>query len=628
MKFINIGRKKINITLLGENIKEYCILLCGGNGGNLHPYTLGSNPSEVKAARDLQEYIYRLTDISIPIVYDHYNTVFKREIRIGKTKRTLTGGDGLGDEGYIIKTVGVHLEIVGGLRGVLYGVYSFLEKYFGIRYFSPAVEKILDNGDITIGGIYEKFIPVLEYRDIMFCETWDKRFSLKQKINGMFSRPLGEEEGYGVGYAGGFEGLCHTFWPLVPKGRYFEEHPEYYALQDGKRNPDGLCLTNPDTFDILVENLRKWLRNEKLPRLVSVSVNDNDIYCQCPECAAIDEREGSHSGQVLNFVNKVAEALHEEFPDVRIDTLSYSFARRSPKFLKPHKNVAIRICTGISCSNHGIEECKEPIPMWNSAKSYYTSKFIEDIKNWSGVCDKIYIWDYVVNYYHLNAIYPTFHTFLPRMKFYTDNHAKGIYFEGSSDSGEFFELRAYLLAKLAWDPNMSEKEFDTHMNEFLYGYYGEGGKYIREFIDYSAEYMKDMHFGIMTPLRFMFPSEQINGKTVYALDFFKKSRDLFEKAKTAAESAGDKERIEKASIQVDYCDLFLNMDHYMSVASESEKQAVIRRNRALYERMVKFNALRQIENEEILPVEDFSLPPYRWTKGHIEQLAEHGLAIF
>ena len=386
-----------------------------------------------------------------------------------------------------------------------------------------------------------------------------------------------------------------------------------------------MCLTEPGTFNVLLRNLKKWLYAEKEPRLVSVSINDNDCYCQCPNCAAIDEREESHAGQVLDFVNRVADAIKDEFPKVRVDTLSYSFARKAPKYIKPRDNVAIRACVNISCSNHGIKECTEPTPSWNSAKRYYTSQFVKDIENWSNVCDKIYVWDYVINYYHINAIYPTFHTFLPRMKFYLENNVKGIYYEGSSESGEFYELRAYLLAKLAWNPYMDENEFNTHMLEFIYGYYGKGGKYIKEFIDYSAEYMKDMHFGIMSPLRFMFPSEERNGRTVYSLEFFKKSRELFEKAKAASDSVGDKERIDKASIQVDYCDLFLNMDYYMYMANDEEKAAITKRNKALYNKMIKFNAIRIIENEEILKVDDFSRPPYGWTKGHEEQLQEHGL---
>jgi hypothetical protein len=54
-------------------------------------------------------------------------------------------------------------------------------------------------------------------------------------------------------------------------------------------------------------------------------------------------------------------------------------------------------------------------------------------------------------------------------------------------SGEFGELRAYLLAKLMWDPYMSEKEYYDYMDDFLKAYYGDGWKHIREFINKTTE---------------------------------------------------------------------------------------------------------------------------------------------
>ena len=60
-----------------------------------------------------------------------------------------------------------------------------------------------------------------------------------------------------------------------------------------------------------------------------------------------------------------------------------------------------------------------------------------------------------------------------------------------SISGEFGELRTYLLAKLMWDPYMSEEEYYNHMNEFLKAYYGNGWIYIRLYIDKTTELAKD-----------------------------------------------------------------------------------------------------------------------------------------
>ena len=615
-QFYELGERKFNISLLSADISEYKIVLGGRDVDNLSP---GKTPkNEIKAAKELQKYIQLLTDSTLYIVYDTFNTVYEKEIRIGNTKRTETSIDGLGDDGYVIKTVGKSLEINGGIRGVLYGVYTFLEKYLGVRYLSATVERVIFNGDIALGEIDDRYVPLMEYRDIMFWNAWDTNFSVKQKINGTFCRDLGEENGYGVGYAGGFEGICHTFCSLVPKDKYFKDHPEYFALFNGERNPDGLCMSNPDTFRIFVENLKKWLRAEKEPRLVSVSANDNGFYCQCPECAAIDEREESHAGQVLDFVNRVADAIKDEFPLVRVDTLSYSFTRKAPKHLKPRPNVAVRVCTNITCHNHDLEVCREPVAGWNGKKYTATEKFINDIKEWSAVCDKIYVWDYVVNYYKPHAIYPTFHTLLRNMRFFVENNAKGIYYEGVSETGEFCELRAYILAKLAWNPNMSEEEYYNHIDEFLQGYYGEGWIYIKQFIDYTKEEMKDLHFGGFTPLQYIFPCENRNGKAAYMPEFFAECRRLFDLAYNTSTKKGDKQRIEKSSIQVDFTDYFLNMDYYVSIATEEEKQKIYARNKALYEKIINHAVLRIIDNCEISEVTDFTLAPKRWSIDDID----------
>ena len=50
--------------------------------------------------------------------------------------------------------------------------------------------------------------------------------------------------------------------------------------------------------------------------------------------------------------------------------------------------------------------------------------------------------------------------------------------------GEFAELRTYLISKLLWDPYAN---VDTLINDFLNGYYGAAGKYIRQYIDMMRE---------------------------------------------------------------------------------------------------------------------------------------------
>ena len=84
------------------------------------------------------------------------------------------------------------------------------------------------------------------------------------------------------------------------------------------------------------------------------------------------------------------------------------------------------------------------------------------------------------------------------MRFYHENGVRGMFPQGNSQSvsGEFGELRSYLLAKLMWNPYMSEEEYYTMMDEFLAAYYGEGWKYIRQFIDKTTELAANGGFAI------------------------------------------------------------------------------------------------------------------------------------
>lgn len=75
------------------------------------------------------------------------------------------------------------------------------------------------------------------------------------------------------------------------------------------------------------------------------------------------------------------------------------------------------------------------------------------------------------------------------MKFFAENNVVSMFPQGNGQgvSGEFGELRAYLLAKLMMYPYMTEEEYSKHMDEFLEAYYGAGWQNIREYIDTLCE---------------------------------------------------------------------------------------------------------------------------------------------
>jgi hypothetical protein len=181
----------------------------------------------------------------------------------------------------------------------------------------------------------------------------------------------------------------------VPPDKYFEAHPEWYSMIDGKRTHKNaqLCLSNNELRNFVVERVKQWIKESPGVSIISVSQNDWHGNCQCPECKKIDEREGSPSGSLLEFVNFIAEKIELEFPNVAIDTLAYQYTRKPPKTVKPRKNVIVRLCS-IECN------FREPLTHESNAK------FADDILGWSKICNRLYIWDYTTDFAHYVQPHP------------------------------------------------------------------------------------------------------------------------------------------------------------------------------------------------------------------------------
>lgn len=80
----------------------------------------------------------------------------------------------------------------------------------------------------------------------------------------------------------------HSYYHAVPTEKYFAEHPEYFALIDGKRTGTGnhLCTSNPDVKRLLVEYMRT--RFDQGFEWVSLGQEDGYLRCQCDQCEKLD----------------------------------------------------------------------------------------------------------------------------------------------------------------------------------------------------------------------------------------------------------------------------------------------------------------------------------------------------
>ncbi len=456
------------------------------------------NPTEQEkyAAWELVHYLNLMGSVSIPTGDE---TTQGPVIAIGSAAARLgvTADPKLSYDGFTLKTVGDSLAIVGGIRGVIYGVYELLEK-LGCRFFTPLCEKIPSVVDIELPQLDETQIPVLEYRQHNYTDfTKYPRFGAKSRLNSLLGAHIPDYLGGGIEYAW----FGHSFLNILDPEEWFDTHPEYFSLVNGKRVREfsQLCLTNPDVQRIAIEKVRDTLRAHPECRIISVSQNDWANHCECDACRKLDEQHESYAGSLIHFVNHIAEALEKEFPEVIIDTFAYRYSRPAPKHIHTRANVCVRLCSIEACFAHPLEACDvAPDPKRFAMRPDGTkTKFIEDLTGWGKVCERVYIWDYTTGFAHYPAPHPNWAVLQPNIRTFIKNNAKGIFEQACGAIGgsvDLNEMRAYVISKLLWD---ADTDVERHIREFSDFYYGAAAPYIREYIQvHTDKVVKDnIHVG-------------------------------------------------------------------------------------------------------------------------------------
>jgi len=111
-------------------------------------------------------------------------------------------------------------------------------------------------------------------------------------------------------------------------------------------------------------------------------------------------------------------------------------------------------------------------------------ELMDDLHDWSAICDRIYVWDYVNNYANTCIVFPNFNVIQRNIQIFYENNVRGVYEEGNyyirDCDVEFGELRAYMISKCLQDPY---REMDDEITGFMDAFYGPAGKMIRTIVD-------------------------------------------------------------------------------------------------------------------------------------------------
>jgi len=457
MKFINtlllllaFGMVGCTSYLVKDGQSDYRIIL-----------TDSSDTIQQKAAAELQHYLKEISSAYVSIE----TTSGEQNIYLGKPQKAAAeinvfDAQQLQTDGFYLKTVKEDLYIIGGSeKGMLYGVYELLEQ-LGCRHYSAEVQYIPAAKKLKLPKLDDLQVPAIQYRDVLYTHAKTEPYRSWHRLDVPLIGEQREEWGY----------WCHSFFDLVDPEIYFKKHPEYFAKVNGKRIPSTqLCTTNPEVIQMVVDRLKEEMALKPQAKYWSVSQEDTYGWCSCEKCKEINDTEETPMGAILHMINQVADS----FPDHVISTLAYEYSRKPPKFMKPRSNVNIMLCS---------IECNRSLPI---AEDPSSADFAKEVLAWNKISDNILVWDYVIQFKHLVSPFPNFHVLQPNLQFFANHGGIAEFQQGNREvGGEFAELRAYLIAKLMWNPNADVEVLTT---DFLNGYYGAAGTYIQQYIDTMTE---------------------------------------------------------------------------------------------------------------------------------------------
>lgn len=590
--------KKISLLLLFiviafSAVNAQSVLIA--NGTARADIVISSNADSVtqKAATMLSLYLERMTGTPLEVTNrkgkNEFRVFIGKEFLKGKDKKILS--EDLHEDAFFIHGNEKEMYLAGkNSQGDLYAVFTLLEEYLGCMNYTVE-EEFVPKKNLIISPLVRKvYNPAFPFRVPHFPGRWDREFSDWHKISSF--------DDWGM--------FVHTFHRLVPPDKYFDEHPEYFALVDGRRLKDGqLCLSNPELIDLLTENLGKEIAKHPEKTYWSVSQNDCYNYCECDNCQALYDQYGNISGAYVLMSNKIAEV----FPDKQISTLAYQFTRSAPVNIKPHDNVNIMFCS---------IECNRSMPLEEDPRS---AGFVQDMKDWDKLTDNIFAWDYVVQFKNYLTPFPNFHVLQPNIMFFKDNGVNMMFQQGSGGSwSDLSDIKQYLITKLLWNPELNS---DSIVDHFIRSYYADAAPFIKEYYELTHQQLIEKQDSQNLDI-YGFPVFYYNAHL--RPELLVKYRDLMDYAEEAV--AFDSiylTRVLRARIPVDfaYLDIALNRDneHISWITQENGNNEIDADMLAMLDRFVELCKLTGVKNinERSLRPDDYRAFTLRKLKWHIKE---------
>lgn len=441
--------------------------------------------AEQEAAKTLQAYFKRITGAELPLLTEP-DSFAGFVIAVGRTalarqRGALANAERLAPEGFLIRCRDNAALLVGRDElGTLYAAFTLLEQQCGVRWFAP--------GDL--GTV----VPSAKTLRLGTFETVEEPdFRLRWVGRGAWARA--NKMNVNVGEWGlKIFGSAHTFRRLVPPEKYYQDHPEYFALVQGQRTQfagvhrNQLCTSNPEVIATVIANIRTLREREPDWDVVSLFPNDGLGFCECAACRSQDEggpvdvedinsrwnelsvteKSGVLSRRMTLFYRAVAEGLLALHPDLLLKTGIYSAYLAPPQdtTLRGLPNMMGQVCHGM-CHNHPLTDPNCEI---NRA-------FRAMLERWREIYPQLCLYEYYWKVAALELPFPIVHSIRQDLPYFHRLGVTGLYTQYAENWGTI-GLNYYVAAKLLWNV---ETDVDALLADFYEKFYAQAAGPMRAY---------------------------------------------------------------------------------------------------------------------------------------------------